>query len=235
MKNYFKGFVLTLIIPFAAAGQDARQTGSYVQPDVSFSIKSGWSLSAGLGTLGYGGSINKSLNTKWALSAGYYLASFNYAANSTIQKEEVHAELGLTTSSIPIFISYYPFKRGFNIKAGVSYTQFNTALDVMPLSNYEYGNLIFMPENIGSIHVDVTTSKWQPYLGLGFGRYYPKNRFNVGLDIGCFYQGSPDVKLKANKALSPTQNESNQSILNNALSQFMFYPYMNLSINIKLH
>jgi hypothetical protein len=162
------------------------------------------------------------------------LFSYRYSAQTSVQKEQVLMNADMSSNTIPLLLAYYPFKNSIHAKIGIAFSSHTTTIDIAPLQNYTYGNLMFASGDIGIISFDVNRAAIQPYLGVGYGRTSPKKRVGITLDLGCFYHGKPQLKLKATEALSPTANESNQNVLNNAFRTFTLYPFLNLSINVKI-
>lgn len=193
-----------------------------------------WCVGIGAGTLGPGITVGKTLSSKFSLSLGCYFFSYKYSDQTSIQKEQVSLSADLSSTTIPLLLAYYPFKNSIHAKVGLAFSSHNTTVNITPLENYTYGNLTFAPGNIGMISFDVKRTAIQPYLGLGIGRANPKKRVGIALDLGCFYHGTPQIKLTATEALGPTENENNQAVLNNAFNTFVLYPFLNISVNIKI-
>ena len=226
--------IALLFLTIQVHSQQITDSTAKSAPQDDITMSDAWSIGIGAGTLGAGIKINKTFGTKFSLSLGCYLFSYKYSAQTSIQKEQVSMNTDISSNTIPLLLAYYPFKNSINIKAGIAFSSHNTAVEIAPLQNYVYGNLTFTPDNIGAIRFDINRAIIQPYLGLGIGRDNPRKRLNMAFDLGFFYHGTPQIKLMATEALSPTANENNQSVLTNAFSQFVLYPFLNISFNIKI-
>lgn len=224
--------LLCLTIPVHSQ-QISDSTAKSAPQDV-ITMSDAWSVGVGAGTLGIGISASKSISPKFVLSLGYYLFSYKYSGQTSVQTEQVSMKADFNSNTLPLLLAYYPFKNSIHTKIGIAFSSHTTTIDIAPLQNYTYGNLTFASGDIGTISFDVNRAMLQPYLGVGIGRTNPKKRVGATLDLGCFYHGKPQIELKATEALSPTANVSNQNVLTNAFRTFTLYPFLNLSINVKI-
>jgi hypothetical protein len=235
--NVHRTFTVLFLILFLIRSSYAQSINDSVRYEKKYSIlplTEGWAVSASAGTLGFGAGLHKALHKSWCLSVGYFKFGYDFTSEISIQSEKVGVSSAIQSSKIPILLSFHPFNGNFNLKAGIAYSTFTTAFTISALSTYNYGNLSFGPDQLGQIKFDMTTDRWQPYLGFGMGRHYSKSRFSFVFDLGVFYQGTPVVNLKATQAISPTANDNNKAILNKAFRDFAWYPCAMLTFNIKI-
>lgn len=225
---------LILCLTRITVAQSSNDSAQYDKKCSVLPLTKGWAVSASAGTLGFGAGLHKALHKSWCLSVGYFKFGYDFTSEISIQNEKVGVSSNIQSSKIPILLSFHPFKGSFNFKAGVAYSTFTTAFTISALSTYNYGNLSFGPDQLGQIKFDMTTNRWQPYLGFGMGRHYSDSRFSFVFDLGVFYQGTPVVNLQATQAISPTANDNNKAILNKAFSGFAWYPCAMLTFNIKI-
>lgn len=125
------------------------------------------------------------------------------------------------------------FLKSLKFKAGAWYIdkpvyKFDASL-ADPVS---WGSITFTTEEVGSVVTTITTQKIQPYLGLGYDRFYVGKRFNFVLEGGILYQGKPQVTMTANNMLE--QSATLAPILQNNLGDFQFIPFLQLQLQIRL-
>lgn len=114
----------------------------------------------------------------------------------TASVNSIHGEASIKW--YPLGSAYYgEFDRNkFFIRAAISYK--NNA-NYLVYSDYQLKRVDkkFEPNDttIGRINIDLTTTKIQPYLGLGFQTLRGDSRFILNIETGLFYQGEPDFKI----------------------------------------
>jgi hypothetical protein len=97
-----------------------------------------------------------------------------------------------------------------------------------------YQKIIFSPEQLGKLDFTFKGAEVMPLIGIGFGRAVPKRRIGFGLDLGAAYMGNLKCTITATKAFEPVATQQNENVLNNAFSDFKWYPFLNFKLNIKL-
>jgi hypothetical protein len=123
--------------------------------------------------------------------------------------------------------------KSLKLKTGFWYVgnpvyQFNASL-ANPVS---WGSITFTTEEVGSVATTITTHPIQPYLGLGYDRFYVGKRTNIVLEGGFLYQGKPQVAMTANNMLS--QSSELAPIFQNNLGDYQFIPFLQLQLQIRL-
>lgn len=187
-----------------------------------------------VGTTGLGGDLTVPLVSNWLnLRGGYNFGDIRPSATySGIKyKADVNFE------SVPILLDLHPFSGGFRITGGVFYNK-----NDMDLSSTVNAADVGLGLGVGTatLNANVSWSKeWAPYLGIGWGNAAevdPDSSFSVGfsLDVGAFYQGSPDVFLTDSSGLVPAADlAAEQAQIEDDLSSFKFYPVLTLGIHIR--
>lgn len=125
------------------------------------------------------------------------------------------------------------FLKSLKLKTGFWYVgnpvyEFNASL-ANPVT---WGSITFTTEEVGSIATTITTNKIQPYLGLGFDRFYVGRRTNIVLEGGLLYQGKPDVTMVATNMLE--QSSELGPIFQNNLGDYQFIPFLQLQLQFRL-
>lgn len=125
------------------------------------------------------------------------------------------------------------FLKSLKLKTGFWYVgnpvyEFNASL-ANPVS---WGSITFTTEEVGSIATTITTNQIQPYLGLGFDRFYVGKRTNIVLEGGLLYQGKPEVTMVATNMLE--QSSELGPVFQNNLGDYQFIPFLQLQLQIRL-
>ena len=93
--------------------------------------------------------------------------------------------------------------------------------------------IVVTADDMGYLRTVATTkSNISPYIGLGLGRVVPKRRLNLSVDLGAYFRDSPVIKIEATNLLK--RNIENEAVLNRNLSEYKWYPVMNLRLAYKL-
>ncbi len=193
-------------------------------------------VTAKVGTTGLGADLTVPLISNWLnLRTGY---NFGEIRPSTTQaginyKSDVHFE------SVPLLLDLHPFHGSFRITGGVYYNKNEADLSSFIGAGQEIGGVPAPVDTI--LNANVSWSKeFAPYLGIGWGNAADDNTLDLpiaigfSLDIGAFYQGSPDVLLTESAGLVPPIDLAiEQQNLEDSLSDFKFYPVITVGIHIR--
>ena len=187
------------------------------------------------GTTGLGGDLTIPIVSNFLnLRAGYNFGELRPSVTEAgiKYKGDLHFE------SIPILLDLHPFSGGFRITGGVFHNKNDMDLSSFLAAGSEIGGAT-TPVNT-TLNANVSWSKeWAPYLGIGWGNAAevdPDSSFSVGfsLDVGAFYQGSPDVFLTESTGLVPASEiAAEQAQIEDDLSSFKFFPVLTLGIHIR--
>ncbi len=125
------------------------------------------------------------------------------------------------------------FLKSLKLKTGVWYVgnpvyEFSASL----ANPVKWGSITFTTEEVGSVATTITTQNFQPYVGLGYDRFYVGKRTNLVLEGGLLYQGKPQVTMTANNMLE--QSSTLAPILQNNLGDYQFIPFLQLQLQIRL-
>ncbi len=192
-------------------------------------------VTAKVGTTGLGADLTVPLISNWLnLRTGY---NFGEIRPSTTQaginyKSDVHLE------SVPLLLDLHPFHGGFRITGGVYYNK-NEADLFSTVDASDVGLGMGIGTTTLNAHVS-WSNEFAPYLGIGWGNAADDNTLDLpiaigfSLDIGAFYQGSPDVLLTESAGLVPPIDLAiEQQNLEDSLSDFKFYPVITVGIHIR--
>ena len=159
------------------------------------------------------------------------------------------ASLGLINGKL--LVDFYPVKNGsFHLTGGLyigagklvkiegKMQEATDVLNVMKKHGHDFFNDEFINDsNIPGkdvMHLDgsIGINSVKPYIGLGFGRAIPKRRVNFCVELGAFYQGSPELSSE-NKSI---QNLIDKHLgdITDLLKKASLYPVLSFKINVKL-
>jgi hypothetical protein len=134
-------------------------------------------------------------------------------------------------------VSIWKFKPNFfhslKIKAGAWYVQDPIyRIEATLVDPVKWGNTVFTNEEIGSVKLTVATEKIQPFLGLGYDRFYVGKRTNISLEGGLLYQGKPQVVMIASNVVELTSIRA--PVLQSNMSNFSIIPFAQILLQIRL-
>jgi len=258
MKKYQAYFALSFycfLFAFASFSQKSKNYTSI--PDFSLN-KSKWSIGliAGGKTIkslfvyDYGISFSKSvaLGHRLRLEGNYRTSGPMFVQNwgryAMNMKTQIGSPMGgisyewfpfvsNATYTIKRYAKFDNFFKSLKVKAGFWYIQdpiyhFNASL-VDPVT---WGSITFNPEEIGSVTTTISTEKVQPYIGLGYDRFYTGKKTTISLEGGVLYQGKPQVGMTATNMLELTATQA--PILQDNLGEYQIIPFVQLVLQIRL-
>ena len=187
------------------------------------------------GTTGLGGDLTVPLVNNWLnLRSGYNIGSLR----PSITQAGIDYDADAHFESVPILLDLHLFHGGFRITGGVFYNKNELDISAFVPAGQEFGGGTTPAPTTISGNVS-WSREFAPYLGVGWGNAAevdPDSSFSVGfsLDIGAFYQGSPDVLLSESSGLAnPADVEAERAQIEDDLSGFKFYPVVTLGIHIR--
>ena len=188
-----------------------------VLPSVSLAknFKSGISLS----TLGPGVELSSRINDSFGIRG-----SLSYDAD-------------LEMLNAGFLADWYPSKTGFRVTGGVFIGKNQVDLDANNISSITVGDDTYTTTEVNSLNGKVEVNDIAPYVGVGWDSRFSKNsRWNVGLDLGVKFHGSPEVSLSGVGSLVNTpefqedlQNEITQ--FENDIDSLQYYPVVGLNVS----
>ena len=133
--------------------------------------------------------------------------------------------------------TFWKFKRDFfqslKLKAGAWYIQDPIyKFDASLMDVVKWGSITFTPQEIGSVKTTIETQKIQPYIGLGYDRFYVGKKTNFSVEGGLLFQGKPQVAMSATNMLELTSSQA--PILQNNLGDYQLIPFLQVVFQISL-
>lgn len=196
--------------------------------------KRSWAIGIKGSTIGYGAEINYAISSKLVVRAGW--TTFNYSDNykTDIDDVTIDSDLDIKVGGPLLMIDFYPLKK-IHLTAGFLYNMLDANANALPTEEYTFGEVTLSPETVGEIVVNAKPgNKISPYLGIGFGRSIAlEKKLAFSIEVGAFYQGSPNVEVAATNMLAPTASEEQIDQLNDNLSSYSLYPFLSFMISYK--
>ncbi len=226
--NYPKRYRYFFILLIAFSGLSAH-AGTFGKDSLSFTkeIYAGMNFS----TMGLGVSISKSITKRidFRLNGSYFGYTYDINKLST----EIQGDAGLRVGVVGSFMDYY-IGRFFYLSAGASYNLTKVKIKGQLKESIEVGDILLDPVDIGALDVDLAPGwKVNPYLGLGLN-FRHRKKLNLGLDVGLFFQNSPDVTLRATGMLEPTASMEQELLMEKNISPLIYYPYISLRLAYRI-
>ena len=187
--------------------------------------------SSGFG-VGYARKVSSKLNVMLAYNT-FELKDMELDVSELLDNDDVDFSGGGKSTIIDLGAEFLPFKSSsFKLAFGVGFLN-NVSINgtITYKEGIQYGAITIAPQDVGKVVIDSKGSGVAPFVGFGFGRAIPKNKFGFGIDIGTYFAKSPEVDLEADKLLAPTQNE--QSSLQEAFESLTFIPRVQFRITYK--
>jgi hypothetical protein len=222
MKNYL--LILMVLLPWLSKAQEMDYPGHPL------------SLQLQGGTQGVGADLRYGLFRQLSIRAG---ASFiPVTVNNVFSFPGVASQNSVSAkfSNAHLWADIVPFAglRGLRLVGGAGYLfRANGGMVVTPTGNYNYGDIVVTPAQIGNLNLDVSWKGVAPYIGLGLFRSFPSRFFNFNLDVGTYYLTSPQATVVGTGLLSG--NDVNGAIITGNVSQYRWLPVVQLNFNFRLH
>lgn len=205
------------------------------QDDTIVKIKKN-ALNISFGTSGFGFGYARKISPKFNAMFAYSsieIKDKKVDVSEFLDNEDVAFSGDANSTIIDFGAEYLPFQNSsFKLVFGLGFlNNVNVNGTITYKEGVQYGDVTIAPQDVGKV---VINSKWSgvaPFLGLGFGRAVPKNKIGFGIDIGTYFAKSPEVDLKADKLLAPTQNE--QANLQEAFESLTFIPRIQFRLTYK--
>ncbi|GAB2786064.1 ornithine uptake porin CarO type 1 [Halomonas shantousis] len=165
---------------------------------VSADVTNHWSVGAGIGTTGYGGSVSYRFHDNLALTAGY--SGFTYDGMD-YESDDADYEGDFDIDVYGLTLDYFPFGGRFFLSAGAVRPDIAMQVVGRPKAGqtYEFNGTTYTSEDVGNLQGDVSLGdSVQPYLGLGW-RGSHRSGLGVFSQVGVFLTDA-EVNLSATGA-----------------------------------
>lgn len=205
------------------------------QDDTEVKIKKN-ALSISFGSSGIGVGYARKISPKFNAMLSYHTIEIKdkkVDISEFLGNDDVDFSGSGKSTIIDLGTEFLPFKNSsFKLAFGVGFlNDVNINGVITYKEGVQYGDVIIASQDIGKVVIDSKWSGVAPFVGLGFGRAVPKNKIGFGIDLGTYFTKSPEVDLKADKLLAPTQNE--QDNLQDAFESLTFIPRIQFRLTYK--
>lgn len=196
-----------------------------------------WAVGATVGTLGVGGEASYLLYNNIVLrtNISYIALDFNDIA-SKFGSPKIPINISSEALFVGAIIDFHPFKTGWRISGGARYVDEIFQGNSNEIETVHLGDHDYTMDQIGSLNASIgNKNTLAPYLGFGFDSSHfsqDGSGFRIGLDLGAFYTGTPDVKITTANAIDGLQAdlEKEEASIESALQNYCaFYPVLMLS------
>jgi len=225
MKKLLLLFTLLPAIYQASAQKAPADTTSHHQQTISIIA----------GSQGFGAEYRYGLFSQLNLRGGFGVLPFS--KNNVFTLSDVHSDNNLSANftNIHLMAELTPFK-GFQflrVVAGAGdFLKGNGHITITPTDTYKYGDIVLTPDQVGGLTMDVNWKGISPYFGLGLVKAFPKNRFNINLDLGTYYLNPPTATFTGTGIFSGNSSQSGQ--VQNNLHDYRWLPLLQFNFNYKL-
>ncbi|MCB9427125.1 MAG: hypothetical protein H6584_08915 [Flavobacteriales bacterium] len=222
MKQIFKNLSIVALILTSAISFAQEEEVTIESNDTKKNA-----VAVNFGLPGYGVSYARKFNEALSLRGRLSFFSFDVdRKNLDLNGRDVDLVGEFKYNTFDLLLDYYPFKTNSSLKlvAGISYL-YDAKFDavVTPSDDVKFGQIVL--NNPGSIPAGADWSGVTPYVGLGFGRAIPKNKFGFGFDLGAHITGKPDSYFEPNGIFTPTEKTEFISWMDkfSVIPSFMFH------------
>ena len=186
-------------------------------------------------TNGFGANAYWQPVDKWKVAlAGEFFPQLSI--DKTINEGSVSVDMNAKYKTGGVFVTGgYQFLSWMYATAGLGINFFKASAIGSPQS-MKYGDITLSPETIGGLNVNIKSGATvSPYLAIGFGRQLPTEKLvGVGVEIGAYYMGSPQLEIDATGMLEGTGDPEHVQALQDEFSQFKFYPMIKLNVTFNV-
>ena len=247
LRNFFVGLILTSFLSAQAQSSVRIQSSDETKSTTPKEIAVG--LNVGV-TNGIGIDVAYRFAKHWAARLGYNYADYskeNYTytivstnPDGTKNNQNFSFDAHIKLSNVALNFEYLPWAKGrFKLLGGLSYFPKNyISAGGELLNTIKFNDVQLNSEDLGNGIVTVGFSqKISPFLGMGFGRTFPRKRINVSLDMGAYYKGDYKVNIAVNPGVILKENENNAAIIERNLNQKWnqkIWPVLNFRIAYRI-
>lgn len=192
------------------------------------------SVQLNVGTQGIGAAFNYGVTKGLAVRAG--VNAIPIKANDVFKISGFNSTSHVSADfyNLHVLADYTPFEQQnwFRVVGGFAYfVKAKGNVRITPSDDYKYGDLTLTEDQIGYVDLIVDWKGLAPYLGIGFLPSFPKNKFNVNLDLGTYYLPKPDANIIGTGILSGNSSQTNQFRSN--IKDYRWLPILQVNFNYK--
>lgn len=192
-------------------------------------------VSIHLGTQGLGASTTVKFAPHWLARFGFSIIPIDIK-NYSYSYDETKTNITANTNffNIHLLAGWQPFKNSnwFRVMGGAAYVLNGSVTGyVSPVGDQKAGNITITQDQIGQLEATVDWKGIAPYLGISLFNSIPKHKFNVNVDLGCYYLSAPQASMAGTKLLAGNSENSSQFAEN--MKDYRFLPVLQINFNYK--
>ncbi len=183
------------------------------------------------GTVGIGGEGAVALSERLVVRGGLGLMPLEL----TVDYEDIDWDLELPDTWYNIGIDFYP-AGSFRIGGGILFKSDGPTLTATPTQAEEIGDMIFTPQELGTLNASLVSGDKAPYAIIGFGRHTDLG-FGLFVDLGVALLGDPEIDLDVTGSSYPDQAELRRQLdiearnLEDEAGTFLsFWPFLSVGV-----
>lgn len=186
------------------------------------------------GSQGIGADLKYGYSARLAFRAGFGVIPVSVNDAFSFNAFSTQDQLSAKFTNAHLLADYSPFRSShFRIVGGAGYIIKGTATAIIsPTSGYSLGSTTVTKDQIGVLNAEVSWKGFAPYLGVGLFNSFPERLFNMNLDLGTYYMGSPGTTLTGTKLL--VENGTQQPQFNKNMQGYHWLPVIQLNFNFRL-
>lgn len=245
-KTIMKSLAIAIALIAGTAQVNAQKNDSSM-----FGVANRIGIGVGAGTEGIGIDLSTPLTKYVQARIGVNIMpdiKINTTATATIaeldRSEKIDINGGIGRTTFDLKFDCYPFPNAvpFFVTAGFSFggdklvkiTGHSDKLAQLvsegKKAGVEIGDYNIPVGANGDVNGGIKVSSFRPYLGLGFGRLIPKNRFAVRFELGAQFQGSPKIYADGVGNLDKVIGQDPDDDITKLLDYVKVYPVLKFSL-----
>jgi len=149
----------------------------------------------------------------------------------------IQTDPDVASVSTHLLLDHYPFRsRLFHLTAGLEYAWIQRYTGTFYAHEaVKLGGVEMEAEDFGNAVLGIRWNRLKPYLGVGLKRDIMKRQMAVGLDVGTWYMGSPQLDLRYEGFLETTTIDEQVKQVEVNMRSYAFYPYLALQLRYSLN
>ncbi len=221
-------------------------TSGFLTPQKKLLSAPFWNLvTAGVsvGTDGLGIALIRPVSQSIAIRAGFNYADFsvhNWSPDLSrfgLKTTKAAFDISIAQSAVSMIGEWAPFKK-INIRAmaGFEYAfQNQYIIKAGYKDTFSISSITLSPDEIGYVKTTITHgAKLAPFIGMGFGRSVPKNRYGFSFDFGAYYKGKPTAAIEGTGLLDDNSDNATRLNNNKAFQTYRWYPVATVRLVYRL-
>lgn len=186
MSKFIRATAVAALLFSSVSAARAQSTGG-----------AGPAIGIGISTLGITGEISVKAFSSIVVRANGNWASASYKPKLT----DAEVDGSLRIAGAGLIGDWHPFENGFRLSGGARWHQAKFSGDASG-QDVKLNGVTYTTAQYGKLHGEIEPgSSVAPYIGIGWdSSHFSDSRFNIGLDIGAMYLGTPSATLTASKA-----------------------------------